>query len=86
MGDARLKHGNMDQAYNPLYLIRNNKVIETKGDRMAICYNSQKKGNDDQIADILISRFKNLIVYKIPNSFLFLKKNAILTNPFINDH
>jgi serine phosphatase RsbU (regulator of sigma subunit)/Tfp pilus assembly protein PilF len=32
-------------AYNPMYLIRNNKLIETKGDRMAICYNPQKDSN-----------------------------------------
>lgn len=30
-------------AYSPLYLIRDNKLIETKGDRKAICYNPQKK-------------------------------------------
>jgi len=32
-------------AYNPLYLVRNNKLIETKGDRMSISYNPQKNND-----------------------------------------
>jgi serine phosphatase RsbU (regulator of sigma subunit) len=54
-------------AYSPLYIIRENKLIETKGDRMAICYNPQKQ---DKFTTNELSVYEGDMIYMFTDGYV----------------